>query len=116
MADVLRHVARARALQSEAMASLAARGWRALRRGATAAAAGLKRWHAARTTRNELDRLSDDILKDIGVDRYAIPQVVDGLLAGIDPRVVSAEVLVHRAAAHAPGSRANETRPRDLAA
>ncbi|MDX1434211.1 MAG: DUF1127 domain-containing protein [Gammaproteobacteria bacterium] len=115
--DVLRHVARARALQSAVMAAHARGLIGAVARAAAATARAAKRWHAARVTRRELDHLSDDILKDIGIDRYSIPKVVDGLLAGLDPRVVSAEVLVHRAAGARAGDRRDVARPsRDLAA
>ncbi len=37
-------------------------------------------WAERRQTINELSRLSDRVLKDIGIDRYSIPQTVDELL------------------------------------
>lgn len=113
--DVLHHVARARALQSRAMASYALAAWRSAWGGVAAAATTLARWHAARVTRRTLNDLSDHLLADIGITRGAIPEVVDGLLAGIDPRTASAEVLAHRAAASAAYAQA-VSGPRDLAA
>ena len=43
--------------------------------------AGLRTWQARRRANAELRRLDDRVLADIGIERSAIRQVVDGLVA-----------------------------------
>ncbi len=43
--------------------------------------AGLRAWQARRRANAELRRLDDRVLADIGIERSAIPQVVDRLVA-----------------------------------
>lgn len=100
--------ATARAVYLAVEAAAAAGGWAA--RGLVAAwrplGRGLARFGARRRAICELRRLDDAVLRDIGVERDAIPAVVDGLLAPQDetparPRRLGQRV-VRRPAVAAP--------------
>ena len=111
----LMHTARARRLQSEALARAAGAVGRILARGGS----GAYRWIAGairgRRTIAELSRLDDHTLADIGIDRAQIPMIARGLIApsGEAPR---------RAIPAAPcpaqyrGAAANDTPPPSIAA
>jgi len=94
--------ARAAYLAVEAVA--AAGGW-AARRVAAAwrpLGRGLARVGARRRAIGELRRLDDAVLRDIGIERDAIPAVVDGLLAPQDETPARPRHVVRRPTVAAP--------------
>ena len=111
----LMHTARARRLQSKAVARAAGAVGRLLARGGS----GAYRWIAGairrRRTIAELSRLDDHMLADVGIDRAQIPMIAQGLIApsGEAPR---------RAVPFAPcparyrGAAVNDTLPPSIAA
>ncbi len=54
---------------------------RVVEAGASELLAQIRAWQARRRANAELRRLDDRVLADIGIERSAIPQVVDGLVA-----------------------------------
>jgi uncharacterized protein YjiS (DUF1127 family) len=60
---------------------------------------GLRRWHTRNVTIRELTALSDWQLRDLGVTRGEIPNLVDRLLNGV-PALPEIEPTTPRAVAH----------------
>ncbi len=71
---------RAQALRSDAFARLFKGAAAGLGRTVRALYRGLKESHERRRAISELRRLSDRTLKDIGIERWQIPQIVDRML------------------------------------
>ena len=77
----LMHTARARHLQSEAIARGFGAAGRFLARIATAAIRPIVATLHKRRTMAELSRLDDRLLADIGIDHEQIPMIAQGLIA-----------------------------------
>jgi uncharacterized protein YjiS (DUF1127 family) len=77
--QVRAHAARARKLQSAAMAEFLANTWHALSRAPLVLVRGLVRWNQRLATREALDACSDRTLADIGIAREHITLVAKGV-------------------------------------
>ena len=111
----LMYVARARELQSEAIARAFGAAGRLLARSVSHAYRGIVDGARKRRTIAELSRLDNHMLADIGIDREQIPTIAQGLIApsGDAPR------RIIRAAPCPPefrGEAANDTKSPPVAA
>ena len=113
--EYLRHVARARELQAQAIGHILAAAGRFLARSGSELCRGVAGALRKRRTITELSRLDDHALADIGINRAQIPMIAQGLIApsGESPRrIISAAPcppVYH-------GDAANETRTTPAAA
>ena len=113
--EYLRHVARARELQAQAISHAFVAAGRFLARGGSELCLGITGALRKRRTLAELSRLDDHMLADIGISRTQIPMIAQGLIApsGESPRRI---IPTAPCPPEYHGDAANETRTTPAAA
>ena len=113
--EYLRHIARAREFQTEAIGHALVTAGRFLVRGGSNICRGITGALRKRRTIAELSRLDDHVLADIGISRTQIPMIAQGLIApsGESPRRI---ISIAPCPPEYHGDAANETRTTPAAA
>ena len=113
--EYLRHIARARELQTEAIGHALVTAGRFLARSGSNIYRGITGALRKRRTIAELSRLDDHVLADIGISRTQIPMIAQGLIApsSESPRRI---ISIAPCPPEYHGDAANETRTTPAAA